>query len=439
MKRIIVGLLAAVIVIGACSPATQTSTPQAVGANGREETTEPEEISTQQPTSPRPTAPKRVKVGDLLFFATYLDLESNSVEDSWSEIYTVSAEGKDLSCLTCSLEEMTVTTGSNSNLSPDRSMIVFSMAVAIEDNIGPMIYILNIGTQKLRPVVFGTNPIWSPDGKRFAFQAQITHEIYLSDMEGNALCVSCEFEDQPGYYEVYNLTTLSWSPDGKWILFVANTDDGQRVIKISSDGTTWSDLTGYQHGTNTYPTWSPDGELIAYTLTYIPQTLEYQTVETWVMESDGSSPICVSCGVTQIASENVVYSVNLGWSPNGSKLIFGTVRGENHQIGMGESASRFDIYVTTINREPQMLISLDVNPKNYQGFRALWVIVSSTWPIVLPYLEGPPAWSPDGSKIAFASAVDGSYEIFVMDSDGSNLRQITDTPDQDEHSPFWLR
>jgi TolB protein len=36
-------------------------------------------------------------------------------------------------------------------------------------------------------------------------------------------------------------------------------------------------------------------------------------------------------------------------------------------------------------------------------------------------------WSPDGNTIAFAMAVDrpDAYEIFLMDTDASNLRQIT--------------
>lgn len=36
-----------------------------------------------------------------------------------------------------------------------------------------------------------------------------------------------------------------------------------------------------------------------------------------------------------------------------------------------------------------------------------------------------PTWSPDGSKIAFASARNGARQLFVMDSDGSSIRQIT--------------
>ncbi|MDQ3816988.1 MAG: hypothetical protein M3362_04765, partial [Acidobacteriota bacterium] len=37
-----------------------------------------------------------------------------------------------------------------------------------------------------------------------------------------------------------------------------------------------------------------------------------------------------------------------------------------------------------------------------------------------------PSWSPDGTKIAFASWRDGSSQIYVMNSDGSNPVRLTD-------------
>lgn len=39
-----------------------------------------------------------------------------------------------------------------------------------------------------------------------------------------------------------------------------------------------------------------------------------------------------------------------------------------------------------------------------------------------------PAWSPDGSQIAFSSNRRGNYDIYVMNSDGSQLRQLTSDP-----------
>jgi Tol biopolymer transport system component len=38
------------------------------------------------------------------------------------------------------------------------------------------------------------------------------------------------------------------------------------------------------------------------------------------------------------------------------------------------------------------------------------------------------AWSPDGSKVAFRVGPDGDSEIWIVDADGSNLHQVTDTP-----------
>ena len=47
-----------------------------------------------------------------------------------------------------------------------------------------------------------------------------------------------------------------------------------------------------------------------------------------------------------------------------------------------------------------------------------------------------PAWSPDGTKIAFTSARDGDFEIHVMNVDGSGVRRVTDHPAQDG-DPSW--
>ena len=50
-----------------------------------------------------------------------------------------------------------------------------------------------------------------------------------------------------------------------------------------------------------------------------------------------------------------------------------------------------------------------------------------------------PAWSPDGSKIAFVSETFpvSHRDIFVADVDGGNVTQLTDTPDGNEFAPAW--
>ncbi len=47
-----------------------------------------------------------------------------------------------------------------------------------------------------------------------------------------------------------------------------------------------------------------------------------------------------------------------------------------------------------------------------------------------------PSWSPDGSRIAFASDQGGTSNIWVMDVDGSNLVNVT-PQDEKDHSPAW--
>jgi Tol biopolymer transport system component len=51
-------------------------------------------------------------------------------------------------------------------------------------------------------------------------------------------------------------------------------------------------------------------------------------------------------------------------------------------------------------------------------------------------LDVDPAWSPDHSKIVFASDRDGNLELYVMNADGSNPVRLTDNPAAD-YSPTW--
>jgi TolB protein len=48
-----------------------------------------------------------------------------------------------------------------------------------------------------------------------------------------------------------------------------------------------------------------------------------------------------------------------------------------------------------------------------------------------------PAWSPDGSMIAFIWYASGGNDVYVIGTDGQGLRRVTDVPDGEVHSPSW--
>jgi TolB protein len=112
-------------------------------------------------------------------------------------------------------------------------------------------------------------------------------------------------------------------------------------------------------------------------------------------------------------THNGVLDGHPDWSPDGSKIIFSSYRDPQ-----GNPAGVSDTYVI-----------------NTDGTE-LRVLVDSDWE------DNDAELSPDGTKIVFKSTRNtqqsGKEEIFVADSDGSNVRQLTNpTGFQSDHDPSW--
>ena len=76
-----------------------------------------------------------------------------------------------------------------------------------------------------------------------------------------------------------------------------------------------------------------------------------------------------------------------------------------------------------------------------EGTADIFAFDRSSPEVLVPVTNGPgddigSAYSPDGSRIAFASNRDGNYEIYVVDADGTNATRVT-TTEANETEPAW--
>jgi Tol biopolymer transport system component len=138
-----------------------------------------------------------------------------------------------------------------------------------------------------------------------------------------------------------------------------------------------------------------------------PTTEEITQRRLIVANADGSDPHTIA---HSIPLQN--YSGGFSWSPDGEQIVSMIVRDPAEQPARSEL---------------RVLITAD----------------GSEAPLTDERLGFLPDWSPDGTKIVFGAFVGdldergkGESELFMMDSDGSNLRQITDRPGTDV-SPAW--
>jgi Tol biopolymer transport system component len=113
------------------------------------------------------------------------------------------------------------------------------------------------GQHRLPNTDGGEYPSWSPDGKRIAFNSNLTgdHVMYIVDVDGSDLV------DLASVGEGWQ---VDWSPDGRSILFTSHRDHPDAFTDVYVMRPDGSHLRRLTHNRAYTPTWSPDGGHIVF-------------------------------------------------------------------------------------------------------------------------------------------------------------------------------
>jgi Tol biopolymer transport system component len=247
---------------------------------------------------------------------------------------------------------------------------------------------------------------WSPDGTRIALVTQLgPPQVRLFNVDdGSSLYFGLPFD----LYPDLALFCTVWSPDGARLACEGQGQTDPSLTGVytvrSSDGGDLQRVTSDPTGDDCPSDYSPNGKRLVIT------RANETTYALYTVKLDGS-------GLRQITPDGMEFNFcNGNWSPQGNEILF------------------------------------SAHVPNADFHSSIWVVHSDGTglrQIPVPGCGGPssdpttigcfnPVWSPDGQKIAFGrNADDEQRDIYTVNADGSDLFQVTHTPDISEFNGDW--
>lgn len=237
----------------------------------------------------------------------------------------------------------------------------------------------------------------------------------------------------------HSVSDLVWSPDGAWVALDSVQDGNVDIYSVAVLGAAAQRLTTDPAG-DRHPTWSPDGSEIAFR-----SERDRSGRSIYVVHADGTGLRRVVQHTTRVRDP--------AWSPTGAEIAFVSIQDF-------ESTQFSELYV--VNADGSGLARIagdqpDWDDKFHQisflawsphgskiafagdphgrGGRGIWIVNVDGTGLNRLADGGQPAWSPDGSRIAFTS-FSGGDDIYVTNADGTSRTRLTDHP-ADDQWPTW--
>jgi eukaryotic-like serine/threonine-protein kinase len=321
-------------------------------------------------------------------------------------------------------------------LSPDGK----TMAYASKESGNWDIYLLRVGGKNPINLTKDSQsndmePAFSPDGDRIAFRSgRDGGGIFVMGATGESVRRVTDFGYSP-----------TWSPEGKSIAFVTESVDNPSARPATSrlwvvDLTT-GDKKQLTQTDAIQPRWSPHGDRIAYA------GMDAGRRDVWTVPAHGGDPVPVT------HDNDVDWSP--GWSPDGRYLYFASDRGGRMNLWRlaideksGKVSGQPEPVTTPSPYSGHVALSADGRRLAYVQWAKSDRLEKIAFDPVTEKVLGQPAAITQGSRSAFFpdASPDGQWltfcsferpeDIFVMRTDGSSLRNLTDD-DFVDRFPRW--
>ena len=225
------------------------------------------------------------------------------------------------------------------------------------------------------------SPSWSVDGKNVIYE-----KVDFKARPQDQLLYSWDAKHEYRYTDVFP----NFSKDGK--LVITEKALNSSIAVMDADGSNRKRIFNADNGAAFMPTWSPDGQWIAFGYGGYLQSRKTQGAKIMMVKSDGTD--------VQDLTDGLPNSGFPSWSPDGKKIVYRVWGG------------------------------------NDWGLRILNVEDRSVKMLTTEY-DNLPFWSPDGKLISFTRKHDNNnFDIYTIKPDGSDLRQLTTSPANDAHA-YW--
>jgi Ca2+-binding RTX toxin-like protein len=220
---------------------------------------------------------------------------------------------------------------------------------------------------------------------------------------------------------------VTYSPDGKQMVFVRTLDGDAELVVAKADG---SNVTKVTNNTvdDRSPTWSPDGTKIAFVRGDGPDNI-------FVMPATG--------GKATNLSKHLSYYSELDWSPTADAILYEDSSGQLFTIpSIPQDAEPTPTQVTSITGYDSPSWSPDGTQIAATRLEEVYrfTLAEPDSPVLLSIAgdsrpDTSPVWSPDGTKIAYAHNASSyvlSQDIWIMNAtDGANKTPLVTDDDAD--------